>query len=423
MLMRLKVFISYSHDSAEHSNQILLLSNRLREDGIDCNIDQYETSPPEGWPNWMAAQIQSSQYILVVCTETYKRRVMGQEEEGKGRGAKWEGAIITQEIYDSGGRNEKFIPIVLSTKDLKHIPVYLGGATHYNLSIEEEYISMYRHLTDQPVIKKPPLGEIKKLPPAPSPKADRIPIENLKDELKGKSLCHGAMVLIQNPKGKPAFFTLNRVEESDIVSIKLKSDDAFDSAFLSELRREKGKALGIAYKLNGFLASLSEIKQISEVGTEHWTLILKPEDRDYGGGSMEMAFQGYSADDIAKLRARRILLDEKQTQTESLKSGNINAAMLESLIQGVNTPLKAIKSPFPGLFKHLKENMPLFIEASRLFGVLLLRLTGVVEHVYKLDLEVENEREMKVDFEGQRFKKYTNIEPPIIRVHGFCQLA
>ena len=46
-----KVFISYSHDSSEHKEQVLELSDRLRNDGIDCNIDQYEEfSPPEAWP-------------------------------------------------------------------------------------------------------------------------------------------------------------------------------------------------------------------------------------------------------------------------------------------------------------------------------------------------------------------------------------
>ena len=36
----LKVFISYSHDSDEHSERVLRLSDHLRGDGIDCNIDQ-----------------------------------------------------------------------------------------------------------------------------------------------------------------------------------------------------------------------------------------------------------------------------------------------------------------------------------------------------------------------------------------------
>lgn len=39
-----KVFISYSHDSPEHKDRVLALSDRLRADGVDCYIDQYEQS-------------------------------------------------------------------------------------------------------------------------------------------------------------------------------------------------------------------------------------------------------------------------------------------------------------------------------------------------------------------------------------------
>ncbi len=38
----LKVFISYTHDSPEHSRRVLSLSNWLRHEGFDCDIDQYQ---------------------------------------------------------------------------------------------------------------------------------------------------------------------------------------------------------------------------------------------------------------------------------------------------------------------------------------------------------------------------------------------
>ena len=48
-----EVFISYSWDSESHVQSVLAFSNRLRSEGIDCVLDQYEDSPPEGWPLWM----------------------------------------------------------------------------------------------------------------------------------------------------------------------------------------------------------------------------------------------------------------------------------------------------------------------------------------------------------------------------------
>jgi hypothetical protein len=71
------VFISYSHDSAQHADRVLALSDRLVQDGIDVVLDQYESSPPEGWPLWMDKHIRSADFVLMVCTETYFRRVRG----------------------------------------------------------------------------------------------------------------------------------------------------------------------------------------------------------------------------------------------------------------------------------------------------------------------------------------------------------
>ena len=159
-----KVFISYSWDSLEHMNRVLALSDRLRREGIDCNIDQYEESPPEGWPRWMENQLDWAEFVLVICTEQYYRRFRGQEEAGRGRGVTWEGAIITQNLYDAQGKNTKFIPIVFSSPDSDHIPSILRSFTRYSLDTEEEYRKLYRYLTNQPSVLRPPVGPLVQLP-------------------------------------------------------------------------------------------------------------------------------------------------------------------------------------------------------------------------------------------------------------------
>lgn len=42
------VFISYSQDSVAFADKVLAFSNRLRSEGIDAILDQYEEAPPEG---------------------------------------------------------------------------------------------------------------------------------------------------------------------------------------------------------------------------------------------------------------------------------------------------------------------------------------------------------------------------------------
>ena len=69
--MAKKVFISYAWEDESFSQAILEFSNKLRANGIDANIDQYEENPDMGWPIWMEQQIETSDYVLVVATKTY----------------------------------------------------------------------------------------------------------------------------------------------------------------------------------------------------------------------------------------------------------------------------------------------------------------------------------------------------------------
>ncbi len=63
----MRVSISYSHHSPEHGRRVLELSDRLRQEGIDCSLDQYEISPPEGWPQWMDRQIDQAARVSRRC--------------------------------------------------------------------------------------------------------------------------------------------------------------------------------------------------------------------------------------------------------------------------------------------------------------------------------------------------------------------
>ncbi|MEP7137596.1 MAG: TIR domain-containing protein [Chloroflexota bacterium] len=158
------VFISYSQDSDEHKDRVLQLADRLRDDGIDANIDQYQVAPKEGWVLWMEKEIRDSQFVLMVSTETYLKRVM-KEDSGKGLGVMWESSIIYQYLYNAGAVNEKFIPIVFGRENTKHIPIPLQATNYYDVNTKEGYEALYRRITDQPYTTKPNLGTVKKLAP------------------------------------------------------------------------------------------------------------------------------------------------------------------------------------------------------------------------------------------------------------------
>ncbi len=100
------LFISYSHDSDAHRDQVLALAQRLRLDGFDVRLDQFlPGGPAEGWHRWMLDQLKAADFVLLICTETYSRRFFGEEEPGKGKGVDFEGSLITLEIYHAPQRD------------------------------------------------------------------------------------------------------------------------------------------------------------------------------------------------------------------------------------------------------------------------------------------------------------------------------
>jgi SEFIR domain len=159
-----RVFISYSHDDAAHQKRVLDLANRLRREGVDAIVDQYEQFPPEGWPAWCEAEIRKARFVLIVCTETYFRRVNSEEEPGRGHGVLWEARLIRQFLFDEGSVSRKFVPVLFGDGSSDHIPTGVRGNSRFNLGTPKEYENLYRFLTNQPRVRKPDLGELRPMP-------------------------------------------------------------------------------------------------------------------------------------------------------------------------------------------------------------------------------------------------------------------
>jgi len=157
-----RVFISYSHDSTEHEDRVLALSNRLVKEGVDSVIDRYG-EPEDGWPIWMEEQIREADFVLVVCTAEYRRRIEKKDEPTKGRGVVWEINIIYNWLYDAK-LSKKCIPVLFEGSSADDIPLPLKGYDRYHVSSEGGYESLYRRLTSQRYVEKPPLGTVRILP-------------------------------------------------------------------------------------------------------------------------------------------------------------------------------------------------------------------------------------------------------------------
>jgi hypothetical protein len=109
-----RVFISYSHDSEAHVNQVNQLAYKINDWGdLVIRLDLYESHPPQGWTAWMVEEIKEADFVLIVCSQGYTDKLEGKTEPSHGKGVKWEGRIIRNLLYEAGSRSAKFVPVLL----------------------------------------------------------------------------------------------------------------------------------------------------------------------------------------------------------------------------------------------------------------------------------------------------------------------
>ena len=114
-------------------------------------IDRYvEPYPPESWAPWCAQQIEDADFVLMVCTEVYYRRVMNKEKPGRGKGVLWEAPIIYQLLYEEGSVSKRFVPVLFGDGDPDHIPMPVRKFARFNVDNPTSYELLLRHLHDKP---------------------------------------------------------------------------------------------------------------------------------------------------------------------------------------------------------------------------------------------------------------------------------
>jgi hypothetical protein len=67
-----KVFVSYSWDDENHLNWVHDFAARLRADGINAVIDQWQVVLGDQLPHFMERVVRENDFVLIVCTPRYK---------------------------------------------------------------------------------------------------------------------------------------------------------------------------------------------------------------------------------------------------------------------------------------------------------------------------------------------------------------
>lgn len=138
--------------------------------------------------------------------------------------------------------------------------------------------------------------------------------------------------------------------------------------------------------------------------------------------SIEMSLGGTSADNLAEMRARRLLLNENPY----VESRDINAITEEIFIRGQETVVQVAKSPFPELYQHFGSDPTKFLSVAWITAAAYLKLSACVIEVVILQLSLIRMGVpvgLNVSFKGRRKKQYQNRPPHEVIVEGTCNLT
>lgn len=126
--MSIRVFISYAWEDENHRTWVRQFADRLLQNGIEATLDQYDLELGDRLPQFMEQSVSGSDYVLVICTPTYK-----QKADQRSGGVGYEGHIISEELLLKGNER-KFIPVIRKGTHENAMPAYLAGKLAVDLS-------------------------------------------------------------------------------------------------------------------------------------------------------------------------------------------------------------------------------------------------------------------------------------------------
>ncbi|SFB23104.1 toll/interleukin-1 receptor domain-containing protein [Azotobacter beijerinckii] len=174
-----RVFISYSHDSAQHKEWVLSFATTLRQRGVDAVLDQWDLKPGSDLPHFMETELASSDFALMICSERYVEKA----NAGQG-GVGYEKMIMTSSLLKTID-SSKVIPIIRENPQ-KFVPTFMGSKLYIDFSndkdIEYSLDELLRTLLNSPLFEKPEIGS-NPFKPLEQSKPDRVS-DGLKETMK-----------------------------------------------------------------------------------------------------------------------------------------------------------------------------------------------------------------------------------------------
>lgn len=240
-----KAFISYSHDSQEHKKWVLDLATRLRNNGVDAILDQWDLKPGDDLPHFMEQGLIAADRVLMICTDKYVEKA----NSGAG-GVGYEKMIVTADLLKTIDSN-KVIPLIRQSGS-HNVPAFLRSKLFLEFSrsdqFEFSFDELIRTLHNAPLYEKPALANNPFTPVSETPpnrigdgvlEVMKLVVEQFERQAEDY-INYG--YLIQNAPMSRIMFDLS-VEEA--VSEKLLTQDSDKDLRLTN----KGKHYAIQHKL------------------------------------------------------------------------------------------------------------------------------------------------------------------------------
>ncbi len=143
-----RVFISYAWENDSHKNWVKQLAVRLRKDGVETILDQWELVPGDQLAAFMEKSVRTSDFVLIVCTPTYREK-----SDNRTGGVGYEGDIMTAEV-STGTDRRKFIPLLRSESWKAAAPSWLKGTYYVDLrdapNSDKNYSELLEPISNSP---------------------------------------------------------------------------------------------------------------------------------------------------------------------------------------------------------------------------------------------------------------------------------
>ncbi len=375
------------------------LANLLKSGGYSVFYDDYEKAQLWGknlYDHFSSVYKDQARYCVMFLSKHYARKLWTKHERQSAQARAFEES------------REYILPIRLDDAEIPGILGTLGYLDLHSMSIEKIYQILAEKLS----------GSTSQI--TPTDILDSTAVESNISEF----------VLFRLSDGKQYFIPFQDAHwDSTEISLELLPESPEEIAFLRSLRNNLSNRFSqdkLAFALQedaAWVSPQSVAQSTSDVQTI-WKVVLKEDSGEHSFSPLkEIIYNNMSPDQIAEMRARRILLDEKlEYPNPGGFTGFTHDPLLESLIRGETSSsyepgLQIQESPLPNLYRSFGDTPQRFQKFARLTLALYLKLSSTVEDILQLDLELLEPNQLQVHFKGHRHQGY------IIQVNGICPLS